>query len=147
MAAEASVSIVLLSACFSLIFWNALILRKFNPAKGPPGLLCKLWPSLFRDIPYILCALQVGWVAAAGYLLWSGTEQYTPPGLLDNFTGQMFTATFALFFLFIGFESLLNQHIDALKSNYELGFFCFLVCKYHGLCTCFKTRARTLLRL
>lgn len=136
MAVESSISIVLLSASFALIYWNGLILRKFTSANGPPGLLCKLWSSLYTDIPYILCALQVGWLAASGFLLWSGTEQYTPANLLETYPGQLFAATFALFFLFIGFETLLNQHIDELKTNYELRFFCFLVrfCACSTLC-------------
>ena len=50
-----------------------------------------------------------------------------PAELLDSFNGQMYTAAFTLFFLFIGVESLLNQHLERLNATNELKFFTFVV--------------------
>lgn len=38
----------------------------------------------------------------------------------------MYTAAFCLFFLFIGVETLLNQHLERLDANNEIKFFVFV---------------------
>lgn len=123
MAVESALSVVVLSACFSLIFWNALIHRKLTRLRRS---YYTAW-FYFPDMPYVSAALQTAWLAASGYLLWSGSEPYAPAELLDSFNGQMYTAAFTLFFLFIGVESLLNQHLERLNATNELKFFTFVV--------------------
>lgn len=78
---ESSISAVLLCASFSLIFWNGLIHRKLTRVRRSfyTGWL------YFQDAPYLSCAIQVAWLAASGYLLWSGTEEYAPAQLLDRY--------------------------------------------------------------
>jgi len=78
---ESSLSVVVLCACFSLIFWQGLITRKLTRVRRSfyTGWL------YFPETPYVSCALQVGWLGASGYLLWSGTEQYAPLELLDRY--------------------------------------------------------------
>ena len=77
---ESALSVVVLCACFSLIFWNGLIHRKLSRVRRSfyTGWL------YFPETPYVSCALQVAWLATSGYLLWSGTEPYAPAQLLDR---------------------------------------------------------------
>lgn len=116
----AAVTVVVLYACFGLLIWVGLLNRivfsstsQDSIAARWPGLTMASWPDRFMTYNILHTVLLAG----AGYLIWSGTEPFTPSSLNASYQGRFYTVMMAFYFIYVAIDLLILTTITSLKEG------------------------------
>jgi hypothetical protein len=117
----AAIAVVFLCACFMLLIWVGLVNRTvFSPsaeegsiARSWPGFVLATSPELFMTYNIVHTTL----LGSVGYLVWSGTEPFTPPSLNTTYQGRFYTAMMAFYFIYVALEMMLMNQFVKLASG------------------------------
>ena len=117
----AAIAVVFLCACFMLLIWVGLLNRTVFSSKADEGSIARSWPGfvlattseLFMTYNIVHTTL----LGSVGYLVWSGTEPFTPPSLNTTYQGRFYTAMMAFYFIYVALEMMLMNHFLKLSSG------------------------------
>ena len=115
---ESSISILFLLGVFGLPVWVALTPPHISNLPADVILKPRWLPAVWlQSYVRVQTVLNVGIVTAAGYLFWTGTEPYAPASLSGSPRGQLYTAAFVMYFLYVVAVRQLKLGFSTLSIN------------------------------
>jgi len=117
----AAIAIVLLCACFCLLIWVGLLSRPVFDTSSTKDTVATKWPGYVMatsaDLFMTYNIMHTTLLGGVGYLVWSGSEPYTPPTLNASYQGRFYTAMMCFYFIYVALDLLLINRFASLKSG------------------------------